>query len=262
MTIPPPRRVSHGQSSIRFNWALDWFDGELAKGESAPRAALTILGDTTETYTFAELSQGPRGSPTAAGARRQARRPAAADARQRRAAVDRDAGGDEARSRRDPSDAATRRRGHRRPFRARTRPLCHRRSRRGRQIPRPWRGRRAHRGWRSGSPAGSTTPAAEARRQFRARWRDAADDPLLLYFTSGTTARPKLVLHSHASYPVGHLSTMFGLGLRPATSTSTFPRPAGPSTPGRASLRRGTQYGVRFSRSAAASTRARCSTIS
>jgi acetyl-CoA synthetase len=42
-----------------------------------------------------------------------------------------------------------------------------------------------------------------------------ADDPMLLYFTSGTTARPKLVLHSHQSYPVGHLSTMFGLGLRP-----------------------------------------------
>ena len=42
-----------------------------------------------------------------------------------------------------------------------------------------------------------------------------ADDPLLLYFTSGTTARPKLVLHSHASYPVGHLTTMFGLGLKP-----------------------------------------------
>ena len=41
------------------------------------------------------------------------------------------------------------------------------------------------------------------------------DDPLLLYFTSGTTARPKLVLHSHQSYPVGHLSTMYWLGLRP-----------------------------------------------
>ena len=40
-------------------------------------------------------------------------------------------------------------------------------------------------------------------------------DPLLLYFTSGTTAKPKLVLHSHQSYPVGHLSTMFWLGLRP-----------------------------------------------
>ncbi len=42
-----------------------------------------------------------------------------------------------------------------------------------------------------------------------------ADDPLLLYFTSGTTARPKLVLHSHRSYPVGHLSTMYWLGLKP-----------------------------------------------
>jgi len=41
------------------------------------------------------------------------------------------------------------------------------------------------------------------------------DDPLLLYFTSGTTAKPKLVLHSHQSYPVGHLSTMYWLGLRP-----------------------------------------------
>ena len=42
-----------------------------------------------------------------------------------------------------------------------------------------------------------------------------ADDPMLLYFTSGTTARSKLVVHTHASYPIGHLSTMYGLGLRP-----------------------------------------------
>jgi acetyl-CoA synthetase len=42
-----------------------------------------------------------------------------------------------------------------------------------------------------------------------------SDDPLLLYFTSGTTAKPKLVLHSHRSYPVGHLSTMYVLGLKP-----------------------------------------------
>ena len=42
-----------------------------------------------------------------------------------------------------------------------------------------------------------------------------ASDPFLLYFTSGTTARPKLVLHTHASYPVGHLSTLYGLGLQP-----------------------------------------------
>ena len=42
-----------------------------------------------------------------------------------------------------------------------------------------------------------------------------ATDPLLLYFTSGTTSKPKLVLHTHQSYPVGHLSTMYWLGLRP-----------------------------------------------
>lgn len=42
-----------------------------------------------------------------------------------------------------------------------------------------------------------------------------ADDTLLLYFTSGTTALPKLVEHTHASYPVGHLSTMYWIGLRP-----------------------------------------------
>lgn len=41
-----------------------------------------------------------------------------------------------------------------------------------------------------------------------------ASDPLLLYFTSGTTALPKLVQHSHASYPVGHLSTMYWIGLQ------------------------------------------------
>ena len=41
-----------------------------------------------------------------------------------------------------------------------------------------------------------------------------ATDPLLLYFTSGTTAKPKLVLHTHQSYPVGHLSTMYWIGLQ------------------------------------------------
>ena len=42
-----------------------------------------------------------------------------------------------------------------------------------------------------------------------------AHDPLLLYFTSGTTSRPKLVEHTQISYPVGHLSTMYWLGTRP-----------------------------------------------
>ncbi|MFE6996557.1 AMP-binding protein [Microbacterium sp. NPDC057659] len=42
-----------------------------------------------------------------------------------------------------------------------------------------------------------------------------ASDTCLLYFTSGTTNRPKLVQHTHASYPIGHLSTMWWLGVRP-----------------------------------------------
>lgn len=42
-----------------------------------------------------------------------------------------------------------------------------------------------------------------------------ATDPMLLYFTSGTTAKPKLVLHDQRSYPVGHLITMYWIGLRP-----------------------------------------------
>jgi acetyl-CoA synthetase len=42
-----------------------------------------------------------------------------------------------------------------------------------------------------------------------------ADDPLLVYFTSGTTALPKLVEHTHSSYPIGHLSTMYWIGLQP-----------------------------------------------
>ena len=42
-----------------------------------------------------------------------------------------------------------------------------------------------------------------------------ADETLLLYFTSGTTSKPKLVEHTHTSYPVGHLSTMYWIGLEP-----------------------------------------------
>ncbi|WP_017933243.1 AMP-binding protein [Nocardioides sp. Iso805N] len=44
---------------------------------------------------------------------------------------------------------------------------------------------------------------------------NASTDRMLLYFTSGTTSRPKLVEHTHVSYPVGHLSTMYWLGLLP-----------------------------------------------
>ncbi len=42
-----------------------------------------------------------------------------------------------------------------------------------------------------------------------------ADDVALIYFTSGTTSRSKMVAHTHTSYPVGHLSTVYWIGLEP-----------------------------------------------
>jgi acetyl-CoA synthetase len=59
--------------------------------------------------------------------------------------------------------------------------------------------------------AGSRAAAAA----FRPDGVTRAGDPLLLYFTSGTTAQPKLVGHTQASYPVGHLSTMYWIGIGP-----------------------------------------------
>jgi acetyl-CoA synthetase len=42
-----------------------------------------------------------------------------------------------------------------------------------------------------------------------------ASDPLFEYFTSGTTAKPKLVQHTQVSDPVGHWSTMYCWKTRP-----------------------------------------------
>jgi len=54
----------------------------------------------------------------------------------------------------------------------------------------------------------------EAAPGFAPEGETLASDPLLLYFTSGTTSQPKLVLHTHQSYPVGHLSTLYWIGIR------------------------------------------------
>ncbi|HVW68905.1 MAG TPA: AMP-binding protein [Steroidobacteraceae bacterium] len=68
-----------------------------------------------------------------------------------------------------------------------------------------------------GSPVEGWIPYAEAATAaaFQGSAPTSASDLLFLYFTSGTTARPKLVAHTHVSYPVGHLSTMYWLGLKP-----------------------------------------------
>ncbi len=73
----------------------------------------------------------------------------------------------------------------------------------------------------STKPIAGWLPLADAytcSTEFKADGTTNADDPLLLYFTSGTTAKPKLVRHSHRSYPVGALSTMYWLGLPPGAA--------------------------------------------
>lgn len=67
----------------------------------------------------------------------------------------------------------------------------------------------APRGWHEYAQAGRQS------RDFTPDGVTHAEDPLLLYFTSGTTSRPKLVMHSQQSYPVGHLSTMYWIGIKP-----------------------------------------------
>ncbi|MFI1097290.1 AMP-binding protein [Streptomyces sp. NPDC020917] len=68
-----------------------------------------------------------------------------------------------------------------------------------------------------GAPEGwlAYEEAYEAEPGFTPDGVTRSDDPLMLYFTSGTTAKPKLVEHTHLSYPAGHLATMYWIGLRP-----------------------------------------------
>ena len=124
-TTPPPTATSAGPTPTHFNWALDWFDAELARGDGAApsgaddrrrRRRLAHLRRTVRTLQ-------PRRQ-RAARARREARRPRAADARQRRAAVGDDAGGDEARRRGHSGDDVADAGRSRRPVRARARAPC------------------------------------------------------------------------------------------------------------------------------------------
>jgi acetyl-CoA synthetase len=200
----------------RFNWALDWFDAELARGPSADAPALIITGEGAARLSFAELSA--RSNRVANGLRalgvKRGERillmlgnvvplwetmlaamklgavviPATtlltpddlADRFGRGRAGTVIAGSAEAAKFADLADGLTR-------------------IAVGPPVP----------GWHA------FDALRDASDSFVPDGPTGAGDPLLLYFTSGTTARPKLVLHSHASYPVGHLSTMYVLGLQP-----------------------------------------------
>jgi len=199
----------------RFNWALDWFDAELAAGEHGQRTALKVIGDGVETRTFADLrleSSRLANGLRSLGAKRGDRLlmmlgvvpelwatmlaamklglvliPAMPTLGQ--------------------ADIADRlERGQAKYL------IAH--------------GSDAEKfaGLGSGVERVAVGPAPPGWRRyatllgsqfFEPDGPTKADDPMLLYFTSGTTARAKLVVHTHASYPIGHLSTMYGIGLKP-----------------------------------------------
>jgi len=200
----------------RFNWALDWFDGELAAGKLADSPALIITGDGAARLSFAELSA--RSNRVANGLRaRGVKRgdrillmlgnvvplwevmlaamklgavviPATtlltaddlADRFGRGRARHVVAGSAEAAKFADLASGITR-------------------IAVGAEVA----------GWHA------YAALHDASDHFIPDGETHARDPLLLYFTSGTTARPKLVLHSHESYPVGHLTTMYQVGITP-----------------------------------------------
>ena len=199
-----------------FNYALDWFDAELARGESAHRLALKIVGDGAATATFKELSE--RSSRIANGLR------ALGVKRGERillmlgnvvplwevmlAAMKLGAVVIPASTLLTPTDLKDR-------FeRGRVRHLVAYAADAPKFVGLDPTVTRIAVG---DAPAGwhGYDDLLRGDARFTADGETRATDPMLLYFTSGTTSRPKLVEHSHQSYPVGHLITMYWIGLRP-----------------------------------------------
>ena len=200
----------------QFNWALDWFDAELARGELADRPALHIVGAGAAELSFRALSE--RSSRVANGLR------ALGVRRGDRvlvmlgnvaplwevmlAAMKLGAVVVPATTLLTADDLAER------VLRARVRFVLTAAADAA-KFSGLIRGRAHCRGRADGRMRGLPNLCWSTQPISSPDGPTAADDPLLLYFTSGTTAKPKLVLHSHASYPVGHLSTMYWLGLLP-----------------------------------------------
>ena len=200
----------------RFNWALDWFDAELAAGEAGASPALKVLGKTVETKSFAELSEASSRLASglrALGAKRGDRLlmmlgttpelwvTMLASMKLGLVLIP-------AMPTLGPDDIADRLERGRAKFIVAHAEDVAKFAGLGADVERIAVGETPE-GWRA------FKAVMNAAARFQPDGPTLADDPMLLYFTSGTTARPKLVLHTHASYPIGHLSTMYGLGLRP-----------------------------------------------
>ena len=200
----------------KFNWALEWFDAELASGESANKPALKILGETVETRTFGELSQESTrlaNGLRALGAKRGDRLLMMLGVTPELwvtmlAAIKLGLVLIPAMPTLGPADIADRFERGRARFLVAHGGDAAKFNDVSASVEKIAVGETPE-GWRS------FNAAVSGNARFQPDEPTLGDDPMLLYFTSGTTARPKLVLHSHASYPIGHLTTMYGLGLRP-----------------------------------------------
>ena len=202
-----------------FNWALDWFDAIAA--EHPDRIALRVVGDdgSDEAVSYARMAA--RSSQVATwlrglGVRRGDRVLLMLGNivplwEVMLAAMKLGAVVIPASTLLQPADLADRVVAGRRPARG---GRGRRRRAKFAGVPGEWtrmRGRGATR-----RRAGTATPTRRcAPAEFTPDGVTRAGDPLLLYFTSGTTSQPKLVGHTQASYPVGHLSTMYWIGIQP-----------------------------------------------
>ena len=183
-----------------FNWALDYFD-MIARGNDRPALWVVAEDGGEQKVTYAELSaRSNQRCQLAARPGRRAGRPHSADAAQRRRRLwetmlaamklgavvipaTHAAGRDELRDRLERGGAR----------------LRHRRWPTVREV-------RRLTGATPASPSAvapgrldRVSRASRGARRVRRMARPVANDPLLLYFTSGTTAKPKLVLHTHAA---------------------------------------------------------------
>jgi acetyl-CoA synthetase len=200
----------------RFNWAIDWFDGVLASGALADATALEIIGDNAASLSFRDLSR--RSDALANGLKRIGVRPGDRILlmlgnrselwETMLAAMKLGAVTIPASTLLTAQDIAERISEGQVSIWIAEPELAQQSAAIGADLIRICVGD-GQTGWHSYDALLSDNEPFTPERPAM------ADDPILLYFTSGTTSRPKLVMHTHRSYGIGALSTMYWLGLQP-----------------------------------------------